>query len=90
MSFFNPLVLSYLAFAVLAAETAVLVALLRRRRAALALSIALNGISGLCLIAALLTVLHGGGLAVFAVWLTAALIAHLADLIRRLPQQNDG
>lgn len=49
-----------------------------------ALDIALLLVPGLFLLLALRTALSGGGWQVIAVWLVAALIAHLADLTRRL------
>ncbi len=85
---FDAYIFTYVAAAFLLLETVFLFAFLRRRRPTLATSIVLNGVSGLCLMASLITMLAGGGLTAFAAWLFAALVAHLSDLLWRLQRSH--
>ena len=84
LSWIDPMVFAWLAFAILALETVALFVLLFKRNRQLAISLALNGLSGLGLIGALLTALAGGMPILFVLWLAAALAAHLIDLRIRL------
>lgn len=84
---FDPIVFAWVALVVLAVETVVVYFLVRRRNSHLATSLALNGLSGLALIGALLTALAGSAPVYFVLWLAAALVAHLFDLRMRLGQR---
>lgn len=58
-------------------------AMVRRDRIPLA-GLLFNLSAGACLLLALRAVLTGAGWTVAGVWLTAALVAHVGDLVRRL------
>ncbi len=74
-----------LALGVLLAEALLLSFLYwRRGRAAEALRLLPFLLAGGCLLAAMRTALAGGAWPVMAFWLSAALLAHLADLALRL------
>lgn len=83
---FDVLSFAYLALAVLTIETAVIFSILQKRRLRLAQSILLNGLSGICLMGALLTALYESTTLVFVCFLAASLVAHALDLRLRLAQ----
>lgn len=72
------------AMAVLVIECAVLFVVARSRPRLRTLPIAVNLLSGLCLILALRAALVGDGAAMIALWLGLGGIAHLGDMVMRL------
>lgn len=73
-----------LILALVAVEFVALVAYRRMTyRGIAALDLVFNLLAGICLLLALRAALAGSGWLWIAVWLSAALVAHLADLARR-------
>ena len=76
--------IALVAMGVLVIECVVMIFLARARPSLRTVPIAVNILSGLCLILALRAALVGSGATMIAVWLGLGGIAHLGDMVMRL------